>query len=288
MFDFRYHVASLVAVIAMLGVGLLLGSVVVDRGGVERQRAALIDSLRTDFNQIKKANTELKARADQDGAFAAATAAALTDRALAGRNVVFLVNEGREDGLAAATAAVEKAGGRVVVIRLRTIGFGTADATLSGKAAALLGTPQLAGDQLADAIGRRLTTEWNAQGIGEGAMSALLKEAGAITVTGGGAGVRPNGYVVMANFGGQADDGAIALARSGGENGQPAVAAAARIQRTPIIDAAASAGLSTVDDVDTTPGAFSLVWVLADRASGRFGIGPGADRPFADPSAQAR
>ena len=99
MYDFRYHIASLVAVIVMLGVGMLLGSAIVDRGNLTQP---LVVSLQKDFADLKKDNDQLKSDLARDQQFASAAADAMTAGKLAGKTVVITVNEGRTDGLAAA------------------------------------------------------------------------------------------------------------------------------------------------------------------------------------------
>ena len=110
MFDFRYHLASLVAVIVMLGVGLLLGSAIADRGTVETQRAALFNSLKKELDSANKTNDQLKAEVAGNLAFASASADSFNKNVLTGRTVALVANEGSNAGVAAATTALRNAG----------------------------------------------------------------------------------------------------------------------------------------------------------------------------------
>jgi len=56
--DMRYHVFSLVAVFLALGIGMLLGTTLIERGLVAEQKA-LIKSLKAEFKDIKASNASL-------------------------------------------------------------------------------------------------------------------------------------------------------------------------------------------------------------------------------------
>ena len=49
---------------------------------------------------------------------------------------------------------------------------------------------------------------------------------------------------------------------------------------TGCVSAATARGISAVDDVDEPEGAMALVWVLAGKAEGYFGVRQGADAQF--------
>jgi hypothetical protein len=282
VFDFRYHVASLVAVIVMLGVGMLLGSAIVDRGELDKQRVALVSSLQKDFGALKQANDQLKADLGRDRAFATASEDAMVAGQLAGRTVVVLVNDGSNDGLPAVTAAIQKAGGRAGVVRFTKPGFGLAeDTALAVRMRAAVDSSSTAGD-LATLVGRTLGSEWRVAGVGKGPVSQSLLSAGVIRLEDVAQGTPADGVVVLATWNGKTDPAVIELAREISAAGIPAAGAESRARGAGVVDAAAGAGLSTIDDVDTPSGAYSLDQVLAGRARGRFGTGPGAGQPFAD------
>ncbi len=280
MFDFRYHVASLVAVIVMLGVGMLLGTAIVDRGALDKQRVAMVDSLQKDFNVLKADNDQLKADLSRDRSFATASSAALTSGQLNGKTIVIVVNDGRSDGLTAVTSAIQKAGARVVVARLPEAGLGLAsNPALTGKVQTALDGSATAGD-LGNTAARALAGEWQANGFAGGPVSAALVAAGKLKLEDAGPGQKPNGVVLMATWDGKGDPALVTLTSQLAAGGASAVAAETRLRQAGVVDGAATAGLSTVDDVDTASGGWSLVEILAGKAQGRFGTGPGADQPF--------
>src|SRR5450759_5719714 len=140
MYNFRYHIASLVAVFLALSIGLLLGTVVVERGTLDAQRTTLVDSLQKEYTTLRTDNTQLKSELDTDRSFLAEAAPLLVSNRLAGRTVMVLTNAGRADAAAAVADVVAKAGGVAVTATFRDAGFGLKDKTLAAKVAAVLAT----------------------------------------------------------------------------------------------------------------------------------------------------
>ncbi|HEB13027.1 MAG TPA: hypothetical protein ENI11_05080 [Actinobacteria bacterium] len=62
MFDMRYHIASLVAVFLALTIGLLLGSLIVDKGILASQQERIMKSIAADVDKIGEQNAELRLR----------------------------------------------------------------------------------------------------------------------------------------------------------------------------------------------------------------------------------
>lgn len=65
MFDMRYHIASLVAVFLALTVGLLLGSLIVDKGILANQQEGMLKSIQVDIEKINEQNNLLRQKLDQ-------------------------------------------------------------------------------------------------------------------------------------------------------------------------------------------------------------------------------
>ena len=281
MFDFRYHLASLVAVIVMLGVGLLLGAAVADRGTIERQRATLFRSIQQDLTDAKKANDQLKTDVTRNQAFASASADAFTKGALTGRTIAVVVNEGSNPGLAAATTALRNAGAKVAVVRVPDAQFGLgSDAPLMSRVSAVLASTGATAD-VAQAAGKALGDEWaGSGGLGKGPVSEALSSAGKLNISDVTPGVPINGLVLMAAFKGDSAPALVALAQQAGNAGVTAAGAQAAASDVDVVGPVAAAGLSTVDDVDAPSGGFSLVQILAGAAKGRFGTGAAADQAF--------
>jgi hypothetical protein len=87
----------------------------------------------------------------------------------------------------------------------------------------------------------------------------------------------------MASWDGATDPALVEFAKQMQADGTVSMGAESRTRTAGVVDAAGAAGLSTVNDVDSASGGFSLVEVLAGVATGRFGTGAGATQPFPPP-----
>ena len=109
MYNLRYHIASLVAVFLALAMGLLLGTIVVERGVLSDQQTTLVAGLQKDFSQIRAESAALKTANDALSAFAGEAAPKLVDGALTGRTVLVIAAPDSADTVASVTSAVKTA-----------------------------------------------------------------------------------------------------------------------------------------------------------------------------------
>ena len=113
MVDFRYHLISLIAVFLALGLGILMGTVVLND--------ELVDSLRRDISQVRERNegleeeiNSLDRRNAAADAFASETVPWLTNGVLEGRVVVLVQLEGTDgDMVGSLREEIEDAGGEI-------------------------------------------------------------------------------------------------------------------------------------------------------------------------------
>jgi hypothetical protein len=278
LFNFRYHVASLVAVFLALAVGLLLGTVVAERVDLQGQGTRIVDSLNTTFSGLRKENVELKRDRDRDRAFAWDTLPLLTDRLLAGKRILVVTNAGRTDALAPVEEGLRAAGADVVVVTFRDPGLGLEDAKVASAVSAVV-TPTPVSTMSPDPVVAALANEWVRRGQEE-TMAATLASAGELTVDGSLGDVAADGIVMLASWDGQGDPALVSLASRIQRVGVPAVAAETQGQQTGVVGAALGAGLSTVDHVDLPEGRLSLVYVLAGKAEGHFGVKQGSNAAY--------
>ncbi|TDB38955.1 MAG: hypothetical protein D9V44_04590 [Actinobacteria bacterium] len=282
MYNLRYHVASLVAVFLALTVGLVLGTVVAERGTLEGQSSTLVADLQKQFAQIQKDNADLRSGLERDRTFAEDVVPALTAGSLDGKTIVVLVNSGRSNGLSAAAKAIETAGGTAIVLTQESAGMGL-DETIPEELPALLGGSFVgeaapASDAFKDAVAEAVATELRR--TGDRPVLDVLLKSGAISSDARSDFAGVDGCVLMTAFGGQPDDLAARVAGALGVHGATIVGAEATSQVTGVAAESVDRGFSALDNVDTPQGSFSLVWLLAGRASGYFGVGPGADAVY--------
>lgn len=280
MYNLRYHIASLVAVFLALAVGLLLGTIVVERGVLNSQRTTLVEGLQKDFNQIRSESAAVKKSNDALTAFVGEAAPRLVESALASRTVLVIASPDTADTVATLGRAVRAAGGKTAVATFSGAGLSLSDDAVSAAAAKALDMPVASVD--ATTVAAALTREWTTSGDPRVVTKALVA-AGGLKLTGLAATDEIGGVAVSATFNGAPDVTALDLARELSGPTRPAVGVETTKRTDGTAAAAKAAGLSGVDDVDSAMGEVSLVWVLSGRASGLFGVGDGVDSQYPTP-----
>lgn len=278
MYNLRYHIASLVAVFLALAIGLLLGTIVVERGVLDRQRSTLVKSLQSDFGTLKQENTTLRRDRDLEHAFSADAVPVLTDGALKGKTVLVVTNGGRNDALPMTRDAVRSAGGDVVVVTFKAKDFGMTDEGVRSAVSALASRPAgVTGPN--DPMVSTLVGEWTQPGRPQ-ALTEALRGAGQLSIESSSSQVVADAVVLLASFDGQADPALMALASGLHKTGRPVAAVEAEGTDAGVAGASSGAGISSVDDVDRPQGVFALVQVLAAKAEGHFGVKPSATAAY--------
>jgi hypothetical protein len=280
MYNLRYHIASLVAVFVALTVGLLLGSIVVEKGLLTSQRATLVAGLQTEYDKLRADSNVLKVNNDSLSSFASDAVPGIVNGVLSGRTVVVVAGPQSADTVARASEAIRLAGGKVAVATFSDLELSLADDRVKAAAAkALNASPaSLTATSAVDV----LATEWTTPNSARPLTYALIG-AGGLKLQGLAATETVSGTVVTAVFDGTPDPWGMRFAHalSGG------VRFALGVDTTRNADgsakAAKAAGLSGVDDVDTPLGQVSLAWVLSGRASGLFGTGADATARYPSP-----
>lgn len=279
MYNLRYHIASLVAVFVALTVGLLLGSIVVERGLLTSQRATLLTGLQAEFDTLRAESQGLKATNETLSLFAADAVSGVVSGVLADRTVVVIASPDNADTAARASEAVRLAGGKVAYATFSGPGFSLTDDMIAATARELsVATSSVTASRVVDA----LAFEWSATGVPRSMTKALIA-AGALKMQGLGATATVAGTVVTAVYEGMPDPWAMRLARAMTSDTRFALGVDTTKRSDGSAKAAKAAGLSGVDDIDTTFGRVSLAWVLSGRAAGLFGTGADASDRYPSP-----
>lgn len=285
MYNLRYHLASLVAVFLALTVGLVLGSVVAERGTLGDQSSTLADSLQKQFNQIQKDNADMRTGLERDRAFANDVVPVLTADSLKGQTIAILVNTGRTSGLNATIAAVKQAGGTPLVLTFESANVGLVTkipealpGLLGEKFVGQGGAP--ASQSFIDAVAQTVATELLT--AGDRPILEELTKAGVVKVGDAKARDSIKACIVMSMFDGEPDPFALSVARVLSVQKVIVVGAEAVALKTGVALNSVDEGFSAVDDVDSPQGMFSLVWLTSGRASGYFGVGPNAEAVYPD------
>jgi hypothetical protein len=309
MINFRFHLASLVAVFLALGLGILVGSSVVDRAIVDRLDRE-IDDVRRESSARREQISTLEARIDSLEAYVSESAPYAVESRLAEVPVAVLAERGVDgDVVEAALDALRAAGADVPGIlwleetwRLDDI----EDVRALKDATGVTGSKVAARASALDAVATRLAEPLSESGGDErDDVLAALREAGFVGFDGDDAAlgafpVRGARALVVTGGGSALVDESVAsaAARSFSEAGVPTVLAeVARADGDSVRGAVLtsvrehdglSSEISTVDDLDLVQGRVAAVLALEDLADGtvgHYGYGEGADRALPDPRA---
>ena len=313
MIDFRYHLISLVAVFLALGLGILMGTVVLND--------ALVDSLRADISDVRRHNEGLESeidkqdrRIDAANAFADEAAPWLTEGALEGRVIVLVQVEGTDgDTVGAVRDAVEEAGAEVPTTIVLAERFDLADRIARDQLALAIGSSSGAAGELrfeaGQELGRRLAaaaaeapTSERPQDVAQQKLTQLLgdlEEAEFLSVE-----AEEEGGIVPANSmflvlaGGpspisfEAASLVVPLVVEVSARGAPTLVAEPAEGAWGVVaevreDPEAAARVATVDQANAVEGRVAIVLGLQRAFAGstdHYGVGPGAGRVIPEPA----
>lgn len=272
MYNLRYHIASLVSVFLALALGLVLGGLIVQRGTFGSGTQGLIEGLQQEFASLREENQALTTENEQLAAFTADFVDAWTAERLAGRTVLVFTNAGRQDGLRAATEAIESGGGTAAVATALVPRFGLDD---PDKRSAVQTLTADAADPEAS-IAASLAAEWAGPGPERPVTDALVA-LGVLSVEGLPEDSGIDGLLDIAASGGEGDIAGISLAAEIAALQLPSAGAQTQQADTGVAAAAAAAGAAAFDTLGTDIGRYTAVWLLAGGEPGFFGTSSAAE-----------
>lgn len=280
MYNLRYHIVSLVAVFVALTVGLLLGSIVVERGLLSSQQTTLVEGLQAEFDTLRTESADLKTANDALSAFASDAAPGVVQGVLDGRTVIVLASAETADTAARTSEAIRLAGGKAAVATLTGARLSLDDEAVVTAVAKEL---SIATDSVdATRVTSMLAVEWSTPDAPRPLTRALIASGG-LKLSGLTTTSTVGGTAIAAVFGGTPDPWAIRLAGSMTDTSRFAVGVDTTKRNDGSAKAAREAGLSGVDDVDTALGRVSFAWVLSGRAAGLFGQQEGVTARYPSP-----
>jgi len=119
MFDMRYHIASLVAVFFALAIGILLGTVIVDKGVLVDQQKSIVKRIETSFDEIRTENQRLRTEvANEKRLSNQLIQLAIKDRLKGGNIVVLTTTDVSDDVIESIMDNIRKAGATSNNIRI--------------------------------------------------------------------------------------------------------------------------------------------------------------------------
>jgi hypothetical protein len=287
MFDFRYHVASLAAVFLALVIGILVGVGIADRGLVDKANTRLLEQRVAELrSQLDQQSRQSKSSAREQAAaqkYINETYPVLARNRLKGHRIA-VVFVGKVDGGLSSAIQSALADSGAVQIRLRALKMPIDDKALDAKLSAQPADQEYVGKAKLEQLGRVLGVEMITGG--ETPLWNTLSDS-LVEYTAGGAKQRVDGVIVARTVPPQRDGTSrflFGLYQGLSSSGVPAVGVEPSDWPSSAVPIFQSAGLSSVDDVDTPAGRLALVLLLAGSPSGQYGIKQTADDilpPFA-------
>jgi Copper transport outer membrane protein, MctB len=287
MFDLRYHVASLAAVFLALIIGILVGVGIADRGLVDKFNRSLLEqrvaSLRAQLNQASKRSAVSKREQAAAQLYIKETYPVLAKNRLKGHRVAVVWVGKVDGGLSSAIDQVMTDSGAVQV-RERELKVPVDDKQLDTKLAAQPADKQYVGKSKLEDLGNALGAEL--VNGGETPLWDTLSES-LVDHQVGNAKQPVDGVIVARTVPPQRDGTSrflFGFYQGLESGGVPAVGIEASDANDTAVPIFKSAGLSSVDDVDTPAGRLALVLLLAGSPSGQYGFKRTADDalpPFA-------
>jgi hypothetical protein len=280
MFDLRYHVASLAAVFLALVIGILVGVGIADRGLVDKFNRSLLEQRVAQLrSQLDRASKTSKRSAREQAAaqsYINETYPVLVHNRLRGHRVaVVFVGKTDSDLRSALDRAFNDSG--AVQIRLRALKLPVDDEELDTKLKAQPGDQQYVGksklDQLGKALGEELVSG------GDTPLWNTLNDS-LVDYKEGGSKQPVDGVVVARTVPPQRDGTSrflFGLYQGLRSVGLPAIGVEASDAANTAVPIYKSAGLSSVDDVDTPAGRLALVLLLGGGPNGQYGFKRTAD-----------
>ncbi len=129
MYNFRYHLITIVSIFVSLALGLLLGAAIASSDLAQSTTDDMIDSLLSRYDTLTQTNTRLEQEAQDNLALAAMLRGPWANNRLEGRTIVVLLGNSVEDVSlrTSITATINSADGNVVGVTVEQPDFGLGD-----------------------------------------------------------------------------------------------------------------------------------------------------------------
>jgi len=277
LIDMRYHVISLVAVLLALGIGILLGTTLVERGLISEQKSQ-ITSLKKTFGEIKDKNNQLHEELTTYEDFASQVSPYLISNALVGRSLALIDTAGANGADAETTKkAIASAGGNVPVSIEMADPKVYSDVKVLNSLAQIF---QMPAD--AEALRQRVYSEVANQLVTASNPAVLdaLEKAGVLQMNGTLTGPLSGGIMLSSDEKADPDELAksdVPLIKALVAVGFPLIGVGGDKTDDKVLQTYKANGISTADHINTVPGQTAMVMALSGRG-GSYGTGSSADR----------
>ncbi|MDP2210772.1 MAG: copper transporter [Candidatus Aquicultor sp.] len=285
MFDMRYHIASLVAVFIALAIGILLGTVIDDKGMLLQQQQSLVKRIETNFNTLRDENRTLKVELDEEKKLTSGVYPLSIMGRLDGQNVVVLATSKKQNEmLSVVVDGLSLAGATVGTVKVKE-DFELTDEVKRELAAYL--PQEMNDDNVRELVLKKLAEELVATDTATAATTTTSPVVPYLSR------LSELGLIVMETDASKSITSALILGGTDGDlnpkttdvhiiaalkgTGIRVVGAENRECKKSYMKEYQQAGIPTVDNIDTQAGIISAVFALRE-ANGNFGVKATADQ----------
>jgi hypothetical protein len=178
MYNFRYHLITIVAIFAALALGLLLGVAITGSDLVRDASSNLAESLTDQFDELRAENEDLADQLELQRTLGAQLQADWQDERLDGRTIVVLTRADEAGVVLENELAnlVESSGGIAISIKVDpSAGFGLGEESEAAALKALL--PEVEGETYETTLAQALAEEWTTSTNGDAPLTRSMFEA---------------------------------------------------------------------------------------------------------------
>ncbi|RJQ33096.1 MAG: hypothetical protein C4562_01390 [Actinobacteria bacterium] len=274
MFDFRYHVVSLVAVFLALAVGVLLGTAIIDKGILGSQQDKLVLDIQNDISKVKSDNNILRKINSSQEQFEEILVASLIKNKIKDKKVTLLSFSQDRKIVNDLSELIIKAGGKASTIYISSRLFEKNDKELEG----LLAEAKIAKNKSSNIH----------QYIIEVLSAEIMADKRPFIKT-----LDDNGYIEVSNqnqalaqsivvlpwepFEEEANDWSLKLVKQITNLKAPVIVLEKSKDETNVIKSLQGLKLSSVDNIDLNQGKLSLIYLLSGE-TGHFGFKQAAEK----------
>lgn len=277
MFDFRYHAISLIAVLLSLVIGLLLGIAIGDKELVSSEATKVREDLRAEVEEARGESRALDQALEQRDRYGSETLPLVVGNRLQGRDVaVLLLHEPAPATYEEVKSAVETAGGDVSSVarlelpidleRIAELAHGgrysdlASDPELIEPFGRRIGNQLVTGGRLLDRVAPALISS----------VSGELGDADAVVVVRGEPPERSRPAA-------RVEDDLVGAILEGIDLADAPIVGVERTDTDPSqVKWYDDQDIASVDSVDLASGRAALVFALAERSDGAYGVKPSA------------
>lgn len=269
MFDMRAYVASLAAVFLALGIGILLGTIITDKGTVSRQQNALLESIESRVTSVSDNNKQLKKELLNNQQFEKEILPHVVQGRLAERHIVLLhSNNIKIDLQKQIERVIGSASGTMTRVTIDKKAFLYSPENLENVKKIMTSSNEISDN---NAIPRAFASALS--GTGSSESLAKLKENGFIDFQ---AVEIPFFSAVLIMLDNKADGPVMdkfyqPLVEEFGKFGVPVVVAQPSYETEPIAHKLNSQLVMSIDNIDMIPGQISMILGLTGK-KGSFGL----------------